>query len=224
MILLLRWNARRSVLATAVIFLLVITLIRYFRYMDMHPDNTMLWDKYFRKQVSTRLDSLMFGIVGAYISYYHTSWWKRYRYICLAIGLAIFFFSKFILLPRLAEDSLYFYVFSFSATSFATLLLLPALSCYRSARGWLFRSITRISLISYSMYLLNLSVVQLWIIDRINWDALQLPATVISGCKFSLYWFLLILLSTLLYKFFEVPVTKLRESRAVKNILERPAV
>jgi peptidoglycan/LPS O-acetylase OafA/YrhL len=97
--------------------------------------------------------------------------------------------------------------------------LLPYLSDYKKGSGVLYKFITYISLISYSMYLLNLSVIQNWIINRIPWADLDLSKNFIllTTFKYGLYWFLVIFLSILLYKYFEIPMTRLRDKKKYLN-------
>jgi peptidoglycan/LPS O-acetylase OafA/YrhL len=97
--------------------------------------------------------------------------------------------------------------------SLGTLALLPALSGLKRGPSVLQRSATFIALISYSMYLLNLSVIIFHVMPPLShllkiddngklWMALT---------QYALYWFLTITLSWLLYRFYEVRMTMLRE-------------
>jgi peptidoglycan/LPS O-acetylase OafA/YrhL len=104
-------------------------------------------------------------------------------------------------------------VFSFTLVSIATLFLLPFLSHIKTGKGFLFITITRISLISYSMYLVNLSLVKNWIIDNIDWTGIFNNGYLLVFCKYSLFWLLTIFLSVVLYKYFELPVMNLRDKK-----------
>jgi len=42
-----------------------------------HPD--YVWDSFFRKIVLTRLDTIVFGVLGAYINYFYSSFWRKYN-------------------------------------------------------------------------------------------------------------------------------------------------
>ena len=159
----------------------------------------------------------MYGVIGAYLSYFNNLNWLKYKKPLLFIGFIIMFISKFIIQKGIAIGGLYNTVFSFTALSIATLFLLPYLSDYKKGSGVLYKFITYISLISYSMYLLNLSVIQNWIINRIPWADLDLSKNFIllTTFKYGLYWFLVIFLSILLYKYFEIPMTRLRDKKKI---------
>jgi peptidoglycan/LPS O-acetylase OafA/YrhL len=90
------------------------------------------------------------------------------------------------------------YVFSF---------LLPyAGSVQQIRRAWLSRGIGYISRISYSLYLVPYSLVFIPFFSFLNIeDPLQ------AGALYLLYWVIILVLSGLLYRYFELPVMKLRE-------------
>lgn len=67
------------------------------------------------------------------------------------------------------------------------------------------KSITYISLISYSLYLTNLSLISFRIPNN-NKDFFNLIG-------FISFWTISFLLSTLIYKYFEIPTTKLRDKK-----------
>ena len=67
-------------------------------------------------------------------------------------------------------------------------------------------SITYTSLISYSLYLTNMSLISFRIPNDNNNDSFNLIG-------FMAFWIISFLLSTLIYKYFEVPTTKLRDKK-----------
>jgi peptidoglycan/LPS O-acetylase OafA/YrhL len=216
MIRFLRFRQARAIVFAAILLIVAITLFRYYRYLNVPVTTVGQWDILFRKQVFTRLDSLMFGIIGAYAQFYHLQKWLRHPKILMVAGLVLFCGYQFVIPHFFAIGSLYYCVFSFSTVSIATLLLLPFLSSYKSARGKIYVAVTYISLVSYSMYLINLSLVQEWIIGNIQWKALG-NLYLIVVLRFALFWTLTMVLSILLYKYFEIPCTNLRDSHKFKG-------
>jgi peptidoglycan/LPS O-acetylase OafA/YrhL len=202
---------KKSLLYVALIVIVFITAFRFYRFSNVDIDGINDWDLIFRKQVITRLDSLMFGVVGAYISYFHKSLWIKFKTQLLFIGVLLFMASKFLLPHFTSIDGIYFCVFSFTLISTGTLFMLPYLSELRTGNGLLYKPITYISLISYSMYLLNLSIVQRWIIRNIPWEQITDNGYIKVVSNYSIYWLLVIGLSILIYKYFEIPMTSLRE-------------
>lgn len=207
----LKFSVKSTIIITAVGIILLVTLFRYYRFENYEIDTLTSWDRVFRKQVVTRLDSLMYGIIGAYVFYYSNTLWYKYKKLCLFLGILLFIIIKFNLL-NFERFGLYHCVFSFSIVSIATLLITPFLSSIKSGKGFFYKAITYISLISYSMYLLNLRVVQGWILKSVDWTILQnLSTNLYFITRYLLYWVLTIVISILLYKYFEVPTMNLRD-------------
>lgn len=166
-----------------------------------------------------RLDSIILGLLGAFVQYYYGLFWKKYRITFLIIGLLIFLSTTIVysyyLIPY---NSLYYSVFKFSITSLATLFLLPFLSNYRKNSGIIYKSVTYLSLISYSMYLIHLSLIQRWLIEKINWQELISNYYLSYLMPYVIYWLLTVTGSLLLFKYYEYPMMKLRESNIIRRM------
>lgn len=203
------FSKKHAVTFTVIFIIVTVTAFRLYRYSNIAITDYSVWDLQFRKQVFTRLDSLMFGVIGAYIAYYYKTSWLKFKKELLVLGIIILLMQQFYSL-FIMNLGLYFCVFSFSVNSIGVLCLLPFLSDLKKGEGKLFNAITYISLISYSMYLLNYSFIQGWILGNINLDFLATFGIVL---KYIMYWFITITLSIILYKYFEVPMTKLRDKK-----------
>jgi peptidoglycan/LPS O-acetylase OafA/YrhL len=215
-------SVRKNVLMTAISVITLVTVFRYYRYSTASINSLGEWDLIFRKQVVTRLDSLMFGVIGAYAYFYYTELWLNYKKQLLILGASLFLLTKFeIYFPIYSPiNGLYMTVFSFTLTSVATLFLLPYLSDLKTGEGVLYKIITYLSLTSYSMYLLNLTIIQQFILNIIPWSNITDNWRVIELSKLGMYWVLLISLSILLYKYFEIPMTKLRDNKTITKLLQ----
>jgi peptidoglycan/LPS O-acetylase OafA/YrhL len=206
---------KNSILISAFSILLFVVLFRTQRYLSADIASIGDWDSMFRKQVFTRLDSLMFGVLGAYIQYYYPQKWIKVKLPLLLLGIILFAITKYLkLFSVVAVDSFYMCVLSFSVTSLATLFLLPFLSNLKTGSGVLYRGITMISLISYSMYLLNLTIVQNIIIKEIiPWDYLSGMKYLTEIFQYTAYWIFTIVGSIIIYKYYEIPLTRLRDKK-----------
>ena len=210
-----KFSTRKAVLFTAVLMIILVTCFRFMRYNFVHVENITEWDSLYRKQVFTRLDSLMYGVIGAYFNFHHISNWLKHKNIFFILGIILLISSKIIIPNLFFVGGIYSCVFSFSVISLGTLFLLPFLNDFKKGKSVFYKIITYISLVSYSMYLLNLSIVREWIINKINWNDILSNGYLIIIIKYSLYWFLTIVLSILLYKYFEIPLTKLRDYKRI---------
>lgn len=195
---------RYAVLAVAIGVLVLVTFYRYTKFVHSPPHDIIEWDKHFRKIVVTRLDSLMYGVIGAYIARYHAVAWQRAAKWLVLPGLAM----VLLLRPDGTMDvtTLYVCVFSFAATSLGTLFMLPFLSQWQRSDGLFSRIVTHISLISYSLYLLHANLIYLNTVEPLRQRLGFSP-----GVAFLAVWVLSFAAATLLYKYFEVPVMALRK-------------
>ncbi|MCD9854640.1 acyltransferase [Epilithonimonas sp. JDS] len=205
-------SQRTAILVSCLLIIVSVTLFRSYRYFSLSDLNISGWDIFFRKQVITRLDSLMFGVLAAYCHFYHYKSWIRHKKLLLVIGVALILFERFYLSQYIPISSFYACVLSFTLVSAATAMLLPFLNEFKAVKGGLlFRVITYISLISYSMYLINYTLIQKFMINAIPWEYLSDNYKIIMVVRYGFYWALVILMSILIYKYFEIPMTKMRE-------------
>ncbi len=211
---------KKAVLTTAVAVIIASIGFRLYRY-GVHPVKTLAdWDLHFRKEVITRLDSLMFGVLGAYCAYYYKSLWARHKIILFWIGLGLVILQQAVTL-YIASGShitqtgqgLYLSVFSFPITATGILLLLPLLSEHRSGSGFIYESLTHISIASYSMYLIHVSLIQPLVLSLTTVHT----SHVLTIFRYCLYWALTIVGSIMLYKYFEKPTTDMRDTLILRR-------
>lgn len=212
----LKLSKKKSLLFVAIFIIISITGFRYYRYLNLTVLDAFTWENIYRKQVFMRLDALMYGVIGAYFAFYHRGLWVKYKKLLFALGLSSLVILKFTDFSNPA--SFYWTVISFSLHAIATLLLMPYLSDLKKGEGLVFSLTTYISLISYSMYLLNLTIVQTWIIDNINFG--NLNQFVANGLRYTIFWLATVGLSIVVYKYYEVPMTKLRDHPAIAKFLK----
>lgn len=168
------------------------------------------WETHFRKLVITRLDSIAYGLLAAWVFYYYRPVWEKYKMHALFAGILV---MAFILRFPSPTEGFYAQVLLFPLSSLSAMLLLPYAQSVKSATSIARKFITHISEISYSMYLVNGALVSEVIRD--NFMPAQPFAKILTyGC----YWLAVILVSTLLHKFYEKPIMNLRD-----RIWPRPA-
>lgn len=170
------------------------------------------WQYMLREVATIRLDSIYYGFVAVYLSRKYESVWSNFKWLFFIVGflgiLLLMKFSSFLMdhNPSNLINTLYFTVLSVSIA-----FLLPLLSSLKQSK-WRIVSIpvTWISIISYSMYLINGGLLSWkfseWFSAGKSWES---PFE--AGVYYVAYWFCCIFFSTLLYLFFEKPFTGLRE-------------
>ena len=195
--------------------ILSVTALRFYRVIHYHIHDVLVWDYHIRKEVITRLDSIMYGCLGAYVLFYHPDAFYRHKRLKLITGIVLLLtpniFFNFLAQPGW-EIQFRNYV-GIPLSSLGTLALLPALSTMRGGGRLWHRSITFVAVASYSMYLLNLSVIMyhllLWLAGILNIEDSRYVMA--ATLQYMLFWIFTLGLSYLIYRFYERPITLLRE-------------
>lgn len=205
-------SLKKVFLATSIFIIFIINFFRIKYFFD-HPQFNYELFKNLRYAVFYRFDSLMYGILGAYIYYYYSDFWLRIKKPCLILGAALFFLSY---LSILKENYMYRSLITFNLTSITVFLFLPSLSLFKQTQSAWRIPITYISLISYSWYLSNSIIID--ILKSISWEGVVnyiqeniYPNYIWTFVKFFNYvlsWVLSFSLSLLTFKYFELPSTE----------------
>jgi len=203
---------KQVVLVWIVGFILLVTTFRLSQSIGTGFSSFDDWDLKQRKLVLTRLDSIMFGFLGAWTSCYHKDFWLKWKKPAFLAGIIIMILPP-VLEALLGKNMIFTGYFSLSLTSIGTLLLLPAMAELRTGKGAVYRFMTFVSKTSYSIYLVNFSLIQLTIIPSLTGLLVAVTSNhlQLSILRYLIYWSLTFLLAYLLYRFYEKPFMDLRE-------------
>jgi peptidoglycan/LPS O-acetylase OafA/YrhL len=137
--------------------LFIIVAVSVLRVYNTHTGESLHeWDVTVRKAVVMRLDNIMYGVLAAYISLNLPALWKRLEKL-FPIGLALWL--AVISVYNTFGYGWFFIWLDIPLQAIAYFMMIPYLSNMKSGSGVVFRTITFFSIISYSMYLLNLTPV-----------------------------------------------------------------
>lgn len=171
--------------------------------MDLCINDEFWCEVRINKVVIYHLDGIAFGLLASYIKYYHSEIWYKSRNITFIIGLIA---NYCVIYANWCGINWITIVLKVFFQSFGCFLLLPRFETIRTAPIWLKKPITHISLISYSMYLINLCLVASVISTNIS---IHNKADAIFWLI--VYWMTVMVVSTLMYKYYERPIMKLRD-------------
>jgi peptidoglycan/LPS O-acetylase OafA/YrhL len=206
-------SVKTSILGGIITILILSMVARFIFWISILPNTQLIaWDiqVHLRDITPFRLDAIALGIFGSWVNYYFQSKWLKFRWLSLVIGLTFCFSFKEIsalTLQNIKHSSgLLFVMIENVFGCFGILCLLPVLTTWKIQKGIFGKVIEHISLISYSLYLLNLTFL-IGLIEHF------LPPHSIqdSYLNLTIYWIVLIGLSTLTYYYFEKPMMELRE-------------
>ncbi len=208
----LKKNNKWTFLIVTLLTILFFTLNRYVFHISFTAIPTEIsWSKTLRKVVVYRIDSIFYGFIGAFISIYYAQLWKQYRWISFSLGVILFLGVHFYIYQNQLEPnvfSFFFNVWYLALISISILLTFPMFSNWQ--KGHLFsKTITKISLWSYSIYLINYSIVLLSLKQFIN---VSILTSIEKVSLLILFWILTFSISALIFKYFEKPILKFRES------------
>jgi peptidoglycan/LPS O-acetylase OafA/YrhL len=193
----------RTAFFVTTILLIVLPLIYRFMISGQELDG-FWWDVNFRKVVLTRLDAIGFGVLMSYINHYFPKFFMKIRFLSFVLGIVIIL--VLIYLPREPND-LFSKTVYFSFISIGAALLLPLANSMRSFKYKFWGiGITHISILSYAMYLVNLSLVASVFAKHV-----LITRRLENLVYYSLYWLAVLIISYLIYRFYEKPITDLRD-------------
>lgn len=194
---------KRNAILFTMITMILAPIVYRILISDMIVDD-FWFDVNFRKVVLSRMDTLIYGVLAAYLKFYHNAFFVKYRNVMFVLGFVLIYFN--IYLPK-ESNGFYIKTFSFTLTSIGAALLLSKMDSIKNYQSpFIGKLVTKISLISYSMYLVNLAVVSQVIMKNFP------PENKLQNALWYLgFWFFTITISHLIYTYFEKPMMNLRE-------------
>jgi peptidoglycan/LPS O-acetylase OafA/YrhL len=203
---------RKTLFAITTFALIVLCILAKWRY-NLNTQNTTLsqWNIDLKAVVIYRLDSIFIGVLFSWIFSVYSRFWRANKNLMFIFGLIMMgFFAVGVGYLRLTIEYYPFFwnVLYLPATSFSIALFLPILSEWKSEESFIRKPVTFISLISYSIYLLHYSVILQIMKQVVNTEALTTLMVVVFTL---LYLSITIILSYLLYRFYERPMMERRD-------------
>jgi peptidoglycan/LPS O-acetylase OafA/YrhL len=161
--------------------------------------NDFWWDVTFRKTVLCRLDAIGYGVLAAFIQKKYYKIWTKSKNTLLVVGLCILLYWPY---ANVGYTSFFSKTFNFSILSIASAMLLPFFNNIKTGRGVALKIFTYTSILSYSLYLINLSIVEQIIAGYIKFNGVF---------NYVLFWIACYFLAYILYRFYEKPMMLLRD-------------
>lgn len=178
------------------------------------------WNVNVKGMVIYRIDVIYYGVLAAYISIEKPILWRLTRYPLFFLGILSLLVLN-VLIPMkqifIGTHPMFWNVWYFIIKAIMIMFTLPLLSMMKSAPKLILKPITYLSIISYAMYVLHYSIVmQLmkYFFPTENFAGLDIAIFITVYVLFTL------ILSYLLYRFYEKPLMDLRDSRFLKKRMD----
>ncbi len=208
-------NRDRFYLYVTILILLIFTLTKVYFYYTYEVANISEWNERIRKVLIYRLDAVYWGFLLRYFYNKYTDWIHSYDRLLLFGGLFIFIFLNILRVPlgiSVEETPAFMVILYLAIHSVAIAMTIPYLVRVEIASKALIKFFVTLSVISYSLYLLHYTIILHSM--KVIFPSEELRGIALWAYTF-LYWGITFLLSYLLYRFFEKPVTDLRDSPGV---------
>lgn len=203
------------IITLLIITIFIITKIVYNTNDDLK--SMIFWNVNLKAMTIYRIDAIYYGVLAAWLSLNYATIWNKFKWLFLIIGGLIFVGMNVMITMKqifIETHSFFWNVLYLPLNSIAIAFVLPLLSNIKSAPKIILKPITFVSLISYSMYLLHYSVVLQWLKHKVPTDFLTMIGVLVYV---AVYFVLTLIVSYLLYRFFERPMTNLRDLKVIKE-------
>ena len=200
-------------LCISIFVILIFTLVRVHFHFTNSLTSIFEWNESIRKVTIYRVDAIFYGFVLYLISRKNLLNQKYVKHF-FVFGLFLTFILHIFIFAvgfSYQNSSFFFDVLFLPINSFAVCLTIPFLTQYKIPSAVVLKFVTYLSVISYSIYLLHYTIILhilKIVIPSENLVGLHLFQYTIG------YWIIVLLLSTLQYKYFEKPLTNFRNKFA----------
>lgn len=170
------------------------------------------WNQSVRKVTIYRLDAIYYGFILYYLYSGNliVEKWNSVLFVSGLLGIFILHILIFALGVQAENHPFFFNVLYLPLNSIAICLTIPFLVTIKIEESFFLKCTVLLSIVSYSIYLLHYTVILHAM--KVLFPSENLRGVSLFGYTF-IYWLLVVVLSYLLYRFFEKPMTNLRDKK-----------
>ena len=209
-------NKQKIFFYSTVFVIFALALLKYQYYLNIAIHSYSDWSASFRKVVIYRIDSIYIGFLLVYLINAYQQFCNSYKKHLLFLGLFSFMLIHLLMFgyQLSPEKNPLFYVFVYLQVVVVSMaLVFPYFSTLKYT-GLFFKPIQFLSVHSYAIYLVNYSIVllsmqQLFVIEGMSFFQKTGMALLFLGIT--------LLLSVLVYRFYEWPILKYRDRKFRRN-------
>lgn len=173
------------------------------------------WNSSLKAVVLYRIDAIYYGVLAAYVSIVKPVFWKRVKYISVVLAILVFF-GLYLIIPFkhifIQSHTQFWNVWYLPINSVVIMFTLPLLSQIKTAPKIILKPITYISLLSYAIYILHYSIILQLLKYYLPTEGLPRFDILVYV---TVYISLTLLCSYGVYRWFEKPMTDVRDSKLI---------
>jgi peptidoglycan/LPS O-acetylase OafA/YrhL len=199
------FSSKNSYLLFRILFFIIICyIVRYLFIEFVYFRYKFSFDSVIRKTSILRLDTICFGVLVSFLKVRYGAFLNQNKFGFLFLGICSLIFWIFIFITKSSDANIFSKYLLLPGVSFSLSLILP----YFIFHNFVFNeivgaSITRISLISYSLYLCH-SLIWICLIHSINFQFFQ------PIIPFLLFWIFSYIVAFFSFKYLESPIISFR--------------
>lgn len=204
---------RKKIFLWVICSIIAIVIFIRFWFNESHQLTSMYeWNENLRKVALYRLDAIYYGFLAYYfyVNYPKSINFNKLLFVVGILGIGTLHLFIFYWGISYTTNPGFFNIFFLSLNSIAICCLMPYLLTVKIQSLWVLKIITMLSVLSYSIYLLHYTVI-------LHSMKVLVPSEHLNGIPLLIYtltyWFIILVFSYLLYRFFEKPMTDLREKK-----------
>jgi peptidoglycan/LPS O-acetylase OafA/YrhL len=200
-------NKKNVLLCIVVGFIFCIAIYRILKVNSWSHFDIEYWDLNLRKQVVTRMDSLLYGFLMAYMLLYYSEFFKKNALVFFVFGICILGLNKFLF----AENWFYLNYLHLSMAPIGAALLLPFFYGLNFDRKIINTIILQISSVSYAIYLVHMTPVMFGVVPRVIKFIIKIFPyfnEYIQMLSYIIYWLLTILFAAIAHYFIAKPASQ----------------
>lgn len=194
-------SGRKKILWSILSFIVLFSIIREF----VQPEQINNLFEGYKRIVLFRVDSIAYGVLAAYLHYYHSETFFKYKNISLLISLILLLTVLYTTyLNVIKHESALIYLFNRHLQVIASCIgftgLIPYFYSIEIKSKALTQVILNISILSYSLYLINMPI-------YVYVNRIAIPVEL----RYLLFWLISFCLAWLIYRFYEKPIMNMRD-------------
>jgi peptidoglycan/LPS O-acetylase OafA/YrhL len=202
----------RLFIRVTLIIILALFLLKLNYFFNTEINSYKEWSSTFRKVVVYRIDSIYWGFVLVYLIKKYPINIKKFKNYFLIIGLFLLVGIHVVILKMnlLPSTNLGFYVFVYLQVVILSLGFVFPFCININYTGFFVKTTQFISVHSYSIYLVNYSIILLTIQNNLNIESMTIFQ---KGMMVFIFLALTIFSSMIIYRYFELPILRYRDSK-----------